>query len=160
MSKIVNNICWFLMRNLKVATLIFIIDVKSHLPTFQNYTLHVYWFLRFFPVLVMYNFFSPKNPTLHVYSNLHIYQRDESNLWINTNHHISKISLIWIKVSSLFSFSFRKRPVQKRYESSKTVAEAVYDNNGCKNSSLGMKKLLVFCKKSDQIQKKKKYVLS
>ena len=101
-------------------------------------------FLDFFPVLVMYNFFSPKNPTLHVYSNLHIYQRDESNSWINTNHHISKILLIWIKVSSLFSFSFRKRPVQKRYESSKTVAEGVYDNNGCKIFSLRMKNLFVF----------------
>ena len=52
MSKIVKNICWFLMRNLKVASLISIIDVKSRLPTFQNYTLHVYWFLRFFPTSI------------------------------------------------------------------------------------------------------------
>ena len=111
-------------------------------------------FLDFFSSSSCVQIFFPKNPTLHVYSNLHIYQRDESNLWINTNHHISKISLIWIKVSSLFSFSFRKRPVQKRYESSKTVAEAVYDNNGCKNFSLWMKTLLVFCRNVIRFKKK------
>ena len=55
--------------------------------------------------------------------------------------------MIWIKVSSLFSFSFRKRPVQKRYESSKTVAEAVYDNNGCKNFLIDLS-LVKYCDSS------------
>ena len=41
-------------------------------------TLHVYWFLRFFPPLTLVYcsyaaIFSKKNPTLYVYSNLHIY---------------------------------------------------------------------------------------
>ena len=62
-----------------VDTLISLTNVKSGLLILKkNSTLHVYWFLRFFPpstprLLHLCTSFFPKNPTLHVYSNLHVY---------------------------------------------------------------------------------------
>ena len=68
----------------KRSTLSSLINVKSRLPILKNFTLHkeisafhVYWFLRFFSTLhfafiAFMHYFFPDNPTLHVYSKLHI----------------------------------------------------------------------------------------
>ena len=67
-----------------LSTLIFLINVGPTFTDFEKFhppqkksTLHVYWFLRFFPpftprLLELCISFFLQNPTLHVYANLHI----------------------------------------------------------------------------------------